>query len=270
MENWKHVIADSGGSSTTWAFCRADGSVVYYETAGLHPKVVLDWKEKEIARLREELNGLPNGRLHFYGAGCSQEPVQQAMKAQLLQLGFDNVEVFPDTLAACRATCGNDPGLVAILGTGSVLVEYDGASIVNRIGGWGSIIGDEGSGFHFGRLVLRDYLGHPADISPEVEKIVGSESDVLKELASPTAQQWIAALAGKLSAIPLGPLHQANLKAFLSIYLPLTKRTYQTLSCVGSYGFYQQELLGQLLAENGMNSGVILREPMKQLVDFHR
>lgn len=269
MGNWKHVIADSGGSTTTWAFCHVDGTVTYRHTAGLHPKTFLNWQQPELEKLRSELDNLPAGKLWFYGAGCSQEMVQESMKLLLLALGFESVEVFPDTLAACRATCGQDPGLVAILGTGSVLIEYDGKKIVNRIGGWGSIIGDEGSGFHFARLVLRDYLGGVPGLPEEVGNVLGTPTFVLQQLASPAAQQWIAGLAGRLAEIPLPKLHKANLNAFLAISIPQVKSEFRTMNVIGSYGFHQQVLLEELLSEEGYRQGVVTRDPIKQLVGFH-
>jgi glucosamine kinase len=274
MGNWKYVIADSGGSTTTWAFCGTDGTVTYKETAGLHPKVVLNRQPEEFESLLEQLGTLSGETLYFYGAGCAQQVTQEAMAIRLKELGFGDVSVFPDTLGACRATCGTTPGTVAILGTGSILVEYDGQAIVHRIGGYGSIVGDEGSGFHFARLVLRDYLDDSPKIAGElrasVAGIVGTFSDVLHHLASPLAQQWIAGLGGQLAGLPLEEYHRANADAFLATYLRQVRGTTRNLNVVGSYGYYQQEIVCRLLVEKGWKSGTILRNPIEQLVEFHR
>jgi glucosamine kinase len=274
MGNWKHVIADSGGSTTSWAFCGVGGSVEYRETTGLHPKSFLTRQPAELELLRQHLGDVTDVKLQFYGAGCAQPATQEAMAIRLKELGFGDVSVFPDTLGACRATCGTTPGTVAILGTGSILVEFDGQAIVNRVGGYGNLIGDEGSGFHFARLVLRDYLDRSPNLSVELQTllsgIVGTFSEVLHKLALPEAQQWIARLGGKLAGLPLGDYHRSNLDAFLSAYLQQARSTDRILHVVGSYGYYQQEIVCRLLVEKGWQPGVILRNPIEQLVEFHR
>ena len=50
---------------------------------------------------------------------------------------------------------GKDAGLVLIVGTGSIALARDQAGNVSRVGGWGHILGDEGSGYDIGRRGLR-------------------------------------------------------------------------------------------------------------------
>ncbi len=66
-----------------------------------------------------------------------------------------SVEVIPDALAALAGGSGAEPGSVLVVGTGSVaLAEGRGRRIV-RAGGYGYLIGDEGSGFAIGRHGFR-------------------------------------------------------------------------------------------------------------------
>jgi hypothetical protein len=194
------------------------------------------------------------------------------MAVRLGALGFGEVFVFPDTLAACRAACGYDPGIVAILGTGSVLVEYDGSEITNRIGGYGSLIGDEGSGFHFARLVLRSYL-NGSELSPDqyaaVSAIVGTPENVLAQLAAPSSQEWIAGLGKALSGLPLEEYHSANLEAFLTLYSGQVRGPGRTMNIVGSYGDQYTGLLTELLHARGWKTGTVIRTPIQQLTEFH-
>lgn len=269
--DWKHIIADSGGSKTSWAFCAHDGTVRFAETRGLHPKYALGetfgWEA-----IAEQLGDLSGETLHFYGSGCGRETIRQAMREQLRRIGFGDVHVFPDTLAACRAACEHEAGVVAILGTGSILVEYDGSAITQRIGGYGSLIGDEGSGFHFARLVVRAYLDNSvlsAEQRAAVSDIVGTTEAVLAQLAAPTAQEWIAGLGARLSAIPLENIHTQNIAAFLETHLPQVRGAKRTLHIVGSYGYAQAALLEQLLLAKGWKTGAVIVRPIEQLVAFH-
>ena len=46
-------------------------------------------------------------------------------------------------------------GVALIAGTGSIALGQDGSGRVERIGGWGHILGDEGSGYDIGRRALQ-------------------------------------------------------------------------------------------------------------------
>lgn len=61
------------------------------------------------------------------------------------------VEVTNDALAALSAGTGGESGVVLIAGTGSIAVGESTSGKIARAGGYGSLIGDEGSGFAIGR-----------------------------------------------------------------------------------------------------------------------
>ena len=274
MTTWKYIIADSGGSSTNWAFCRKDGSFEQLETRSMHPKFLAHWSENDWLELTTLLGDLSSEKLYFYGAGCSQPQMQQQLSDYLIKIGFSTLEVFPDTLAACRAMCQHQQGTVAILGTGSVLLEYDGKAITNLIGGYGSLVGDEGSGFHFARLVLKDYLNNCLNASEEtklrIAERIGSPTEIRSHLAGTNTQAWIATLGKQFSDLDLNAYHEENFSAFLTTYLPQLKHPEHKLSILGSYGFSHQLHFGQLLKERGRELVNCLQSPLEQLVHFHQ
>jgi glucosamine kinase len=53
-------------------------------------------------------------------------------------------------------------GVVLIAGTGSIALGRDGAGVTTRAGGWGHLMGDEGSGYDLGRRALQA-AAHAAD-----------------------------------------------------------------------------------------------------------
>lgn len=53
------------------------------------------------------------------------------------------------------STLGKDAGLVLIVGTGSIALARTQDGTVTRVGGWGHILGDEGSGYDIGRRGLQ-------------------------------------------------------------------------------------------------------------------
>ncbi len=264
------IVADSGGTSTQWGFCTEDGSVRRFVTPGMHPKYLLNWTPSQLDDLSRHLPADRSMPLHFYGAGCGNEHSAAHVGHLLSQLGFDRVNVYPDSLGACRACCGNDPGNVAILGTGSVLLEYDGEQITRRVGGFGSLIGDEGSGFYFGKLLVKGFLEESLGtvVYPAVKALLGSPQDVLFQLASPSAQQWISGLAALAAEIPLDALHRKNIRAFAESHLSQLMGR-RELHVAGSYGWFQRDVLHEVLKEYGWQTGTMVQDPLDRLIAFH-
>lgn len=97
-------------------------------------------------------------------AGAGREPertrLQQALSA--LRVAHD-VHVASDFDAAMHDAFGSGPGILVIAGTGSSAWGRSPDGRCVRAGGWGHIIGDEGSGYALGRIALmlamREYDG---------------------------------------------------------------------------------------------------------------
>lgn len=68
------------------------------------------------------------------------------------------VVVVNDALIALEAGAAGGPGVVVIAGTGSIAYGRDARGRAARAGGWGYVLGDEGSGYWLGRQALRAVL----------------------------------------------------------------------------------------------------------------
>lgn len=66
--------------------------------------------------------------------------------------------VVNDALVALEAGAPGQPGVVLIAGTGSIAYGRDERGGAARAGGWGHVLGDEGSGFWLGRQAIRAVL----------------------------------------------------------------------------------------------------------------
>jgi N-acetylglucosamine kinase-like BadF-type ATPase len=73
-------------------------------------------------------------------------------------LAADVVVVTDDAVIALAGATAGEPGIVAIAGTGSIAFGSNPAGRTARVGGWGYIFGDEGSGFDIARQALRAAL----------------------------------------------------------------------------------------------------------------
>lgn len=262
----KYIIADSGGSSTNWGIVLTTNEVVFIQTDSLHPKYALS-ADFSTAALRSQFQEM-SVPLFFYGAGCSTELVQKQMQGLLMQMGFSEVQVFPDTLAACRALYGNKRGWVAILGTGSVLVQYDGSRIARRVGGYGSLIGDEGSGFYFGKLLVQ-YLLRREEWKKEWIELFHSRERILSKLATSDAQKWISGLGAETAKIDFRFLHEENASLFVKEYcLPIPEL--KQISFIGTYGFAQKTIFTQVFEDQSIIVERGIASPIADLVNYHQ
>jgi N-acetylglucosamine kinase-like BadF-type ATPase len=69
------------------------------------------------------------------------------------KLNYKNILVTSDAMTALYGAFEGEEGIILISGTGSVLYGFSGRD-VTRVGGWGRIFGDEGSGYWLGKRTL--------------------------------------------------------------------------------------------------------------------
>jgi N-acetylglucosamine kinase-like BadF-type ATPase len=85
----------------------------------------------------------------FDGAGAP------AMEESLRDLGFENLVINGDMVIAHAGALQLRPGVIALAGTGSVVLGIGTNDERIKVGGWGPIYGDEGSAYRIGEMSLR-------------------------------------------------------------------------------------------------------------------
>ncbi len=277
------LIADAGGTKVDWAFCARDGWR-YFRTKGIHPyfqdaasihSSLMEEKEKFDPDPEEVL------WVHFYGAGCSstnrKQRVEEGVKAFFRNAAID---VEHDLLGAARAVSGREEGLVAILGTGSNACSYDGVRILEQSGGLGFILGDEGSGSHLGKLVLRDHLNGdlPKDLEHRFQKRYAESADrMIDEVYGGGApSRYLASFTYFLKEEEghewVRELVEGAFREFLQRHvLRLRGKNEDLLHSVGSIGLHFRSYLEKVLQEEGMKSGSVIADKgvIMGLVNFH-
>lgn len=99
-------------------------------------------------------------------AGAGRKPDQMRTRRAIHSLArknhirLRNLVVESDGRIAVEGALEGKPGIVIIAGTGSVGFAKDAEGNIHRVGGWGRIIGDEGSGFAIGREALKAISRH--------------------------------------------------------------------------------------------------------------
>jgi len=153
-----------------------------------------------------------------------------ALRSHLGHLIDGGIGVSGDAMAALAAATNDDVGVVLIAGTGSLIWGRRSDGVTARAGGWGYLLGDEGSAYDLGRrslaAVLAGYDGRSAatSLTGLVLRQWGLEAppDLVRRVyGSVRAREEIAALA---------PLTLAAADAGDEVAAQLVRRTVSALA----------------------------------------
>ena len=267
-----YLIADSGGTKTDWCFVDVLGNKNYFSTASYHPNLMSDQWVETNKSFWEKYNSIKDLEVHFYGSGCLKEPNRTKVKLVFEKWRFKDVQVESDILAAARACFGDENGFVGILGTGSVLAEIENREVKNVYGGLGSIIGDEGSGFYFGKLLIEKYVKNEFSkvTNEEIESVIGIENLIGVNSSDSSFKEFVSSVSSKFSATKnqeIKQLHRENISYFIEKFFPATLVN-KTICFVGSYAHYNQIIIKELLLKRHLNLGVVITKPIELLSEY--
>lgn len=273
------LLADSGSTKTRWMDLSSGNMIV---TDGLNPHFSSESDYASACRQVKAKLGLERTDLdiHFYGAGCGSEKHRSQVQEWLHKyFGTKHIEVATDLLGACRATCGQQPGLVGILGTGSHACYYNGHEISMQAISLGYIVGDHGSANHVGRMLLQDYLTDkmPEEVSSMFHDTYTRIDEEWMEAVyhRPYANRYLASLAPfavahmdepYCNACLCGALDDWHCYQLADLVLTAERRV---LHVVGGFGAAIQPLLAGFCHDNGMQLGMVAADPMEGLRRYH-
>lgn len=101
-------------------------------------------------------------------AGTGREPERASLwQALAAREVAEEVSVVPDAAIALDDAFGDGPGVLLIAGTGSVAFARGPDGTFARTGGWGPVLGDEGSGGWLGRRALNMAVASSDGREPE-------------------------------------------------------------------------------------------------------
>jgi len=145
----------------------------------------------------------------FAGAGRSSN--REIAGSILDKLDLKNRhKIMTDMEIALYGAFRDKPGIILIAGTGSAAFGRDAIGNVRRCGGWGYLVGDEGSGYYIGRTAVRYTLQSYDTILPATVL-----TDIICEAFDlETIDQIIPAIySGAVSRIDIANLAPAVLDA---------------------------------------------------------
>ncbi len=153
------VGIDAGGTKTVGLLADASGHVLAKARGGganLHVQGELG-AEKVLYDVLETLEPpAPVDALCIGMAGVDRPAEKEIVLGVLRRLGLRReVRVENDAFIALVAGAPERTGIVVVSGTGSVAYGVDAAGETARSGGWGYLLGDEGSAYWLGHAAVR-------------------------------------------------------------------------------------------------------------------
>jgi N-acetylglucosamine kinase-like BadF-type ATPase len=153
-----HVLGiDAGGTKTVCLLADERGKILAEGRgpgANLHSAGELE-VEKVLHEVMEDAIGdrdITPAAICLGIAGVDREDEARTVRAIMRRIGHKSrVLVVNDALIALVAGARDAPGIVIIAGTGSIVYGRNLSGQAARAGGWGHMVGDEGSGYWIGR-----------------------------------------------------------------------------------------------------------------------
>lgn len=191
------IGVDAGGTSTRALVVARDGTVLGRGSSGganpnSHPP------EEAVAHIEEAIRAALGDRDPRAADGCaigmagasklSDPAVAGLFDAAWKRLGLTGVQVVTDAEAAFASATTSPDGTVLVAGTGSIAGRVRGHRVVATSGGYGWLLGDEGSAYWLGREAVRwtlDELSQGGPLGP-------LSRSVLREAGVDLTEQWEA------------------------------------------------------------------------------
>ena len=275
------IIVDSGSTKADWKIIHDNGKQELITTMGFNPYFHdADRIEKELKKdFIKKVKVDDVKKVYFYGAGCSD-----AAKCATVHEGLTRIfkhasliEVDHDLLACARATCGTEPGIACIIGTGSNTCLYDGKKVTDNVSNLGFLLGDEGSGSHLGKLLIQGYFYRelPKEIEILFEKEFGADKvEITNKIYGKSPNVYLASFAKFFSE----HRHHFFIQKLVSdaFNALITRHILKYRDChnmpinfIGSIAHHFKDILKMALQEHDLQMGIVIQKPIDNLVAFH-
>ncbi len=276
------LICDSGSTKADWILAENGNIIGEYNTPGINP--YFHNQESVIASIHKSEELVEQSKkiktIHFFGAGCSSvERVKTVHDALGKIFSNANIDVQHDLLCSAIATCGDNPGIACILGTGSNSCYFDGKKIIENNHGIGYILGDEGSGSYYGRKLLSNFIYNrlPKNIYQDLAEKHHLTKEIIIEnvYSKPNANVYLASFAKVLYEHKeeefVKHLVEKGMKEFFENYvITIPEHKDVPVHFVGSIAHFFNDILSNVAVIYGCKLGKVIRRPISGLFDYYR
>jgi glucosamine kinase len=275
------LTADSGSTKCDWMINTENESYIaksmgfnpfFHDTEFIFNELS---QNEELVKIKDQVD-----EVYFYGAGCSSPERNQKVQMALDRFfqNANHVQVDHDLTASAIATCGNDPGIACILGTGSNSCYFDGTKTYDEVPALGYILGDEGSGAYFGKIILRDFLYNklPKEIEEKLVSDFGaSKEDIFDRVYNkPHANVFLASFMPVVSSNMDHPYFKEMVYDGLARFAHIHIWCYDNykdvpVHFIGSIAYYFEDILRDVARNHRFEVGKILKKPIDSLNAYH-
>jgi len=276
------AVVYSGSRYADWKLSEKGQIISNFKTEGINPffndeKFISNLLNKNIQLINyaEQIK-----RIYFFGAGASSRERQEIVANAFSKFfRFGKVVVDHDLKAASLATCGEQPGIVGIIGSGSNAAYFDGKKMKENNYGLGYILGDEGSANWLGRQVLKMYLNQslPAGFSEKFhDRYDLDRKQILdKVYRQPQPALFLSSFADFLidnrNDAFVEQLVKSGFEKYFELYVNPVAGLYpnQPLHFVGTVAAGFEEWLREVAKKNQLEIASVIREPIYNVLSFY-
>ena len=160
---------DCGATKSECAIADIKGNILYKNTGGAAnflvtgpdgtSKIILSLLNDCLKKMKAEYSEIENIVIGAAGAGRKEDALK--LESSLLKLFsaddiiINSLTIVSDAEIALKGAFPNKAGCILIAGTGSIIYGKDEKGNIYRVGGFGRLLGDEGSGFSIGKKGLQ-------------------------------------------------------------------------------------------------------------------
>ncbi|MEP1782743.1 MAG: N-acetylglucosamine kinase [Reichenbachiella sp.] len=275
------LIGTSGSSKCDWELIQDNRKVLTLSSSGINPYFhTEDIIEISIRSLGDLLKYIEEIEVvFFYGSGCSSKKLQNIVQRALNQVFIkSHIYVNHDIVAAAFATYEGTSNFTCLMGTGANSCFFDGDIVRQEVPGIDYVLGDEGSGAYFGKILLQSFLRKqlPDEIAADFEETYSLDiHDILQNVyMKPFANVYLASFAQFIHKHKDHPFFRVMLKdgirKYVEIYLEcFPDHKNHAVHFVGSIPYFFEDILKEILVEKEIELGKIIKEPIEQLVQYH-
>lgn len=275
------IIVESGSTKSDWVMIQNGQPSPKIETMGFNPyfhdrDVVSNniKKNNKIYAIANEVEAL-----YFYGAGCSSAALCEIIKSGLQDVFVHaEVSVGHDLEACAYSTYTGKPVIACILGTGSNSCYYNGKEVIEAVPALSYILGDEGSGSYYGKILLRKFLYKtlPKHIQQDFynQYKIDKESILSNVYFKANPNVYIASFAKFVSRHKEDPFIMDMIRQGMRSFMEAHVHCYDFYKTVevnfmGSIAYCFQEILREVAEELNIRVGTIIKSPIDGLVNYH-
>ncbi|WP_052807427.1 N-acetylglucosamine kinase [Risungbinella massiliensis] len=168
------IGVDGGGTKTEAVAYDLEGNMLSSATSGFG-NILIDYEKAsrhiiEVIQQTQQL--LPEAHcvaIYLGLAGIEGSDQKKALEALLVKTFSCTIQIVNDAVIAHAALLQGKDGILTIAGTGSVSLGKRG-NTYTMAGGWGHLIGDEGSGYWIAMEAIRQMVQHE-DIGTPASKL---------------------------------------------------------------------------------------------------